>query len=298
MGAVLNGLAARDYPTAVSTRRNGASLFAFVDESSYSATPAPPPGSKADKAIKNAPLQPAQLGEKWGYVDQGDKIVIPPQFDCAERFADGVAIVKLNERFGYIKTDGSFVVRPKYFWARPFSEGFAWVLTRKPRFPLGQGEYGGIALFAKATFIDKSGREIRSPFYVAGFPGNFFEGLALVVPGVGFGESCTGAGYMNTKGEWVIKQLEFGGDFSEGLAAVHRSAKCGGAGKLLGKWGYIDRSGTLVIPYRYDHAGYFSNGHACVIQEEQWKIIDRNGNETPIEKNECVNIYPNRSLAQ
>jgi len=176
MGAVLNGLAARDYPTAVSTRRNGASLFAFVDESSYSATPAPPPGSKADKAIKNAPLQPAQLGEKWGYVDQGDKIVIPPQFDCAERFADGVAIVKLNERFGYIKTDGSFVVRPKYFWARPFSEGFAWVLTRKPRFPLGQGEYGGIALFAKATFIDKSGREIRSPFYVARFPGNFLRG--------------------------------------------------------------------------------------------------------------------------
>jgi hypothetical protein len=259
--------------------------------------PPPPPGSEAEKALKNAPLRPAQLGGQWGYVDQGGKFFIPPQFDCAEPFADGVAKVELKERFGYIRADGTFVVRPKYFWAGPFSEGFAWVLTRKPWFPIGQGEYGGLALFAKATFINKSGREIRRAFYVEAFPGNFFEGLAWVAPGTGLGwGSCTDAGYMNTKGEWVIKHLGLGGDFSEGLAAVYKSRKCGGAGPF-GKWGYIDKSGAVVVPYRYDHAGYFSNGQACVIQGDLWKTIDRNGKERPIEKNGCVHIYPNRPLA-
>jgi WG containing repeat len=72
-----------------------------------------------------------------------------------------------------------------------------------------------------------------------------------------------------------------------------------GKGRGLGecwnsKWGYIDKNGTFVIPFRYDHAGYFINGHACVIEAGQWMVIDRMGKATSVEKNGCSRINPKR----
>jgi WG containing repeat len=178
-----------------------------------------------ERALKNEPLRPAQLEDKWGYIDPSGNFLIPPQFDCAEPFVDGVAIVELKKRFGYIGTDGHYLINPKYFWVGPFHEGFAWVVTEKPWFPLGHSNEYGVAVFAKATFIDKYGREIRLPFYIERFD-SFFEGLAVVRPGKIFGGCSEKAGYMDTKGEWAVKpQFDEAGDFSEGLAAVNGDGK-------------------------------------------------------------------------
>jgi WG containing repeat len=83
--------------------------------------PPPPPDSELERALKNEPLRPAQLKDKWGYIDPSGNFLIPPQFDCAEPFVDGVAIVELKKRFGYIGTDGRYLINPKYFlgWAVP-----------------------------------------------------------------------------------------------------------------------------------------------------------------------------------
>ena len=48
---------------------------------------------------------------------------------------------------------------------------------------------------------------------------------------------------------------------------------------INGKWGYIDKSGTLVIPARYDDAWDFSEGLAHVNLNGRWFYIDKNGNE-------------------
>jgi hypothetical protein len=176
--------------------------------------PPPPPGSELEKKMRSEPLRPSQVGGKWGYIDPTGTFLIPPQFDCAEPFSDGLGIVVVKNRFGYIATDGHFVIEPKFPYARKFHEGFAWVITRKPRFPLGHGEYG-VALFAEMTFIDKSGREILRPFD-AGLAEDFSEGLAALA-------TSHGLGYISTKGEWTIKaQFAEAGNFSEGLAAVKR----------------------------------------------------------------------------
>ena len=39
--------------------------------------------------------------EKWGYLDGKGKIVISPQFDKAESFAEGLAAVKAGDNWGY-----------------------------------------------------------------------------------------------------------------------------------------------------------------------------------------------------
>ena len=83
----------------------------------------------------------------------------------------------------------------------------------------------------------------------------------------------------------IAPQYEDAQLFNEGLAAVKKD----------GKWGYINESGEVVIPFQYDVAGQFSEGHAIVgrllpKEEDDWydrdrialNIIDKNGNERPI----------------
>ena len=43
---------------------------------------------------------------KWGYVDPNDKIAIPPHYDDATPFTEGLAGVKIGEKWGYIDKTG------------------------------------------------------------------------------------------------------------------------------------------------------------------------------------------------
>ena len=44
--------------------------------------------------------------------------------------------------------------------------------------------------------------------------------------------------------------------------------------KILGKWGFIDKSGQVVVPPRYEQAGRFSDGLAQVKLNGQWGYLD------------------------
>jgi hypothetical protein len=64
-------------------------------------------------------------------------------------------------------------------------------------------------------------------------------------------------------------------DFHEGRAAVCFAKDSAGR---LPKWGYIDQSGKLVVPAKYDHAERFSEGLALVTDD----YSKTKGNETTI----------------
>lgn len=70
--------------------------------------------------------------------------------------------------------------------------------------------------------------------------------------------------------------------FSEGLIAVEdlssaKASKGDGPGKM-GKWGFKDKTGKLVIPYQYDDAREFSEGLAAVDTAQGIGFIDHAGN--------------------
>ena len=52
-------------------------------------------------------------------------MVIPPQFDEAVKFSEGLAAVFIECRWGYIDKTGALVIKPQFKFASEFSEGLA-----------------------------------------------------------------------------------------------------------------------------------------------------------------------------
>jgi hypothetical protein len=162
---------------------------------------------------------------------------------------------------GYIDQKGAWAIPPQFENAGSFSEGFAAVVK--------EGRYG---------FVNSSGElVIPCRFYAAE---EFSQGLASVVldsKGTG-GER---AGYVSLQGDWAIppKYVETL-PFRENLAAVKvRTQAPGGVTRTMNDlWGFIDRTGTLVIKPAFSGVVLgFSDGLACVEQAGAWGYIDPTG---------------------
>ena len=97
------------------------------------------------------------------------------------------------------------------------------------------------------------------------------EGLAAVVDNQGWA-------YIDTAGKLVIRPLVFdnGPDyFRENLA---RFTEAGKYGFLQGgAWGFIDRTGALVIPARFQEVRPFQKSRAKVKLNGQWQSIGKDG---------------------
>ncbi|MBI4712918.1 MAG: WG repeat-containing protein [Planctomycetes bacterium] len=80
-------------------------------------------------------------------VNKTGQVVIEPQFDTANSFGDGLALVrnsKDNHKGAYINKTGKIVIKPQFDGAKDFSEGVA------------SAEIGG-----RWGFIDKTGNFIK-----------------------------------------------------------------------------------------------------------------------------------------
>jgi hypothetical protein len=163
-----------------------------------------------------------------------------------------------DNKIGYIDKTGKVIIPPEFdkgylnegnMKAAEFSDGLALANLK--------GKFG---------YIDKTGVFVIKPTYVTAWP--FAEGLAPVrVPD---GRTA----YIDKTGKIVIKALStMGGDpFSEGLAGVY----IGESSK--GKWGFIDKSGKMIIEPHIDAAGPFAEGLASVRIGDKYGFIDREGN--------------------
>jgi hypothetical protein len=223
-------------------------------------------------------LFPVRQNGKYGYIDRAGKIVIPPRFDAASRFSDGLALVQVGIDPAYIDPAGKVVITLKYSEfnrASDFSEGMAVVGNRGPgdfiqddlgyidktgtlviplQFDDARAFSEGLAVASlrhQRGFIDKTGKFVIAPQF--GLAESFSHGLARVGNHVqGFPQEH----FIDRTGKRAIRQqFRFVDDFSEGLAAVW----------VGDDKGYIDRSGALVIkPRPFNSAGRFSDGMARV----------------------------------
>ncbi len=247
-----------------------------------------------------------KVGDDEGYIDETGALVIEPQFHSAGPFGDGLAVVwredltsatQYSGYFEYIDKTGKTVIPPNPAWSSgsSFSEGLA---------AIGFLDGG-------CGYIDTTGQVIiRLPWATDAL--DFSEGLAAVRESTGWW------GYVSRVGGSMIEsQFDPATEFSNGLAVVKHgkysiiddrghvvtkldydyvsglkeghAAVLGGSegafedGKYIpgtaSGWGFMDETGTLVIPTKFKWTFDFAGGLARV---EDWDgkmaYIDLAGN--------------------
>ena len=205
---------------------------------------------------------------RWGFIDKTGKVVILPDYKGTfgrernigsgsqeDAFHDGLAMIQVDGKTGYIDQTGQVVIPPEFTSAYPFAEGLAAATTQSTTGNEGWG------------YIDKTGKWVIAPQFSR--VSSFQEHLATV-------QSKTDCGYIDLMGAYVLKlpmpadekdKADVCGDFVEGLAWW----------KIGNKYGFIDRSGKVVIEPKFDIAFRFSEGLAAVRIGDNSGYIDKTG---------------------
>lgn len=279
-----DGLAAVNFEEATDPARTvgSATRWGFIDKTGVVAINpqfagdyySPPSFSEGLAAIR------AEL--KWGYIDKTGRFAIEPRFDQARWFSEGLAVVRVNGKEGYIDKRGELVIKPSFDTAGAFSGGIA-----------------SVYVDGKSGIIDRTGNltmELQE-----GSSGSFSDGLAqFIVQGafhldktgrvvmdeqVSEGKKPSKYGFVDMKGRVVIPPQfdvtpmnSLAGDFSEGLALVEFGASSEGDSLTAGsKFGFIDKTGRVVINPKYESASPFSEGLASVRLGGKDGYIDKTG---------------------
>lgn len=201
----------------------------------------------------------AKVGNQ--FINKQAKIVFRTNLNYVYyNFHDGLAAVRVKkQKYGFINKIGKFAIPAEFqkvLWG--FHDGLADVKIN--------GKWG---------FINKEG--------VLAIP-NKFEGISPFDNGISSVELDGNWNYcINKRGKIVIPNKytsaywEFldpivGISFNEGLAVVQfRKGR-------KWRWGYIDKKGEFVIPYRFEHACEFHDGLAAVEIGGKWGFINKQGN--------------------
>lgn len=199
-------------------------------------------GAAADASKQDA-LFRICVDRKHGFIDKTGKVIVPPQYEDALGFYEGLGHVKIGDRWGYIDTSGNFAIKPQFINYGVFSEGLAAAMIETNKW----------------GYINKNGQWVIKPQFDSAC--DFSEGFACVL----LNNKWI---FINRSGEIAInKEFQHCSWFSEGLAAID----------IGGKYGYIDKSGLLVIPPLYRTAHNFKEGLASVGHSERPNtFIDRN----------------------
>lgn len=194
-----------------------------------------------------------------------------------QHWSDGLLRVVDGENTCYLDRDGEIVVRAPEVYSGEFSEGlasFTYTIDKQTYHTL-QG------------YFDKEGRIAIPPAFNVAY--HFSEGLAAVKKDLRWY-------FIDKEGKVAIALPDHCGDaraFRNGLAPVKLNAELvrdetnNRYDHRGGQWGYIDRTGKVIIPATYIEGSgdlqFSADGLACVgtmldgVSDRRFGFIDRTG---------------------
>ncbi len=208
-------------------------------------------------------LEPVKFQGKWGFIDKTGSFVIAPQYNDANKFRHGIALVQKDKERFFIDNHDEVVISEKKIKNAIFTGP-------------GTGMYskGFFKVFNKRT-PDKWAIMTREGKIISDWQpdsGILFYSLpdSDITPfmkkkKIGFIEYKSDGSYK------VIIEPKFDEtqpEFSENLVAV----------KIKDKWGFADKAGNFAIEPKFVYAENFKNGLAVVgIEPAIWGIVDKTG---------------------
>jgi hypothetical protein len=179
-----------------------------------------------------------------GFIDQGGREVIRPQFKYCRLFSEGVAPVEVEDGWTFIDRSGTPITSQVFDEVGRFGD-----------------ELGPFRLDDRWGYIDRSGRVVIPPRYRLAW--GFSAGSAIVY--FEGDRRCTG---IDVHGNVVFRRE--GGDCRsrDGVTALN------GAN---GRYGYVGADGTELTPFMFDWAEPFVDGLAAVRVNGLIGFIDSDG---------------------
>jgi len=285
--------------------------------------------------------------QKWGFIDEKGLERIPLTYESVDNFHNGAAAVSENGQWGLIDKNGKTILKPQYRQISELGANFR-VLDERERVGIvsPQGEWLLPPLYSQ---IERLGRPIfqfgwpiissnayysdsgmqnsywiirewgRDSYGVVDSNGKIlipmkYDAISSYNDGVAAVKVDGKIGFVNGKGEWVIKpQFEAATSYadiigvqtkvgSDDWSFIDRTGKAISAltsahlvsdpdGKWLkhdravfsqeGKFGYLDSKGNIAIKPQFVFALPFEGKYAPVWNGSSWRFVDKNGNFAP-----------------
>ncbi|MBK8953756.1 MAG: WG repeat-containing protein [Chitinophagaceae bacterium] len=218
----------------------GFSTFAYINKEDRTVII---PASKTEAiewaySFRNGRAVISRGKEKVGMIDKKGNEIIPCMYDEVGEISDSMIAVKMIDKWGYCDINGKLIISCRFEEAHSFYEGEALVKS------------------GDAYYINKKGEFLRAEKDTnenSGETGNEFQQKNFSID------------YINTKGERIIK----------GKPGVITTLFFNGMTPVMseGKWGFMNKTGALAIPCKYDSVGSFSEGVATVRFNNKWGFI-------------------------
>ena len=198
-----------------------------------------------------------RVGDLAGLIDIDGTVVVTPQFDDIDYFAEGLAPARKGRHWGYIDEDGTWVIEPRFASADSFSSNRAYVT---------------LTLGGKVGYIDRQGNIVISPQFSC--PGVFIEGIARVGSQTQWSKlKGSFADVGKTCKYWFIDDM--GNPVDRPTEAfLRKRLETNKAEKIPvtkfkenGVFGLKDGSGQVILDPQFQYIGPFRRGLAAVTLE-------------------------------
>ena len=254
--------------------------FGYMDDKGLSVIP---PSFDFAGIFSNG-LAVVSKGVKYGFIDKNKELVIDYLFDDASDFDQGKAIVEVNGSLGLIDRSGKFIIDPIYEDIGPLSNGLFYASK--------EDKYG---------YFDKYGYNRIPLKYSEAF--SFSKGLAKVIHNGHTQLIDTDGGVvLNVKNAEIrmfsdslyvyelrdsMNLISLNGDFVLDRF-VDRIGPLSENRALIeedGKYGYINRFGEEIIPIKFltfpniSQFSSFKNGHVRIKKGDLFGLIDSLGQQ-------------------
>lgn len=242
---------------------------------------------------------------KWGFVDDGGRVVIKAKYRSAGEFCEGVAWVGTGSaHYSYINKQGmtisedsytnynahnGIIIQQKYLKKKESKTGkkgmFFGILDTRGMV-LEEFVYETIAMnqYNWASVLDKS---TEKTYYLHNEKGKITK-LEAGTLDFNFNNEIEKytmgdkSGYVRRDGKIMIEpKYKVLGEYTDYTMASENGSN----------FGYLSKTGEILIPFDYAKISAFNDGYASVCKQNKWYVIDGKNNVTLTTDMDYLGIY-------